>query len=75
MQRMRGDGGAAPPASLLPLPPSHPHVQFRRPSAPHPSLQALLGLPKILAENSGYDPQDTLIALQVGGCLPGRVFD
>ena len=29
--------------------------------------EALLGIPKILAENSGYDPQDTIIALQVGG--------
>ena len=27
--------------------------------------QALLGLPKILAENSGYDPQDAIISLQV----------
>lgn len=26
--------------------------------------EALLGIPKILAENCGYDPQDTLIALQ-----------
>ncbi|GAB4818503.1 hypothetical protein N2152v2_005549 [Parachlorella kessleri] len=26
--------------------------------------EALLGIPKILAENSGYDPQDTIIALQ-----------
>ncbi len=32
--------------------------------------EALLGIPKILAENSGYDPQDTIIALQVGGVLP-----
>ncbi|KAI3427025.1 hypothetical protein D9Q98_006967 [Chlorella vulgaris] len=35
--------------------------------------EALLGLPKILAENSGYDPQDTIIALQDeaerGGCV------
>lgn len=38
------------------------------PCCPAPALllQALLGLPKILAENSGYDPQDTIIALQVG---------
>ena len=27
--------------------------------------QALLGIPKILAENSGYDAQETLIKLQV----------
>lgn len=26
--------------------------------------EALLGIPKILAENSGYDPQDVIIALQ-----------
>ena len=27
--------------------------------------QALLGIPKILAENSGYDAQETIIKLQV----------
>lgn len=27
--------------------------------------QALLGIPKILAENSGYDAQETIIQLQV----------
>ena len=26
--------------------------------------EALLGTPKVLAENSGFDPQDTIIALQ-----------
>lgn len=35
--------------------------------------EALLGVPKILAENSGYDPQDCIIALQeeveAGGCV------
>ena len=27
--------------------------------------QALLGIPKILAENSGYDAQETIIQIQV----------
>ncbi len=27
--------------------------------------EALLGTPKVLAENSGFDAQDTIIALQV----------
>lgn len=31
--------------------------------------QALLGIPKILAENSGYDAQETIIQLQVGAAL------
>ena len=31
--------------------------------------QALLGIPKILAENSGYDAQETIIKLQVGQLL------
>ncbi len=34
-----------------------------------PNLQALLGVPKILAENSGYDPQDAIISLQVRAAL------
>jgi hypothetical protein len=54
--------------------PPHPHLCTHAPRVPPtPTLQALLGLPKILAENSGYDPQDTLIALQEeaagGGCV------
>lgn len=32
--------------------------------------QALLGIPKILAENSGYDAQETIIKLQVVQSLP-----
>ena len=34
--------------------------------------QALLGIPKTLAENSGYDAQETVIKLQVGSlaCTP-----
>lgn len=40
----------------------------------HRTAQALLGVPKILAENSGYDPQDCIIALQVGGWMGGAVF-
>lgn len=32
--------------------------------------QALLGIPKILAENSGYDAQETIIKLQVVQHLP-----
>lgn len=28
--------------------------------------EALLGIPKTLADNSGYDHQDVIIALQVG---------
>lgn len=47
-----------------PRPRPRPPTQPPRP-LPSP-LQALLGLPKILAENSGYDPQDCIIALQVG---------
>ena len=31
--------------------------------------EALLGFPKILAENSGYDTQDTIIKLQVSGIV------
>lgn len=46
-----------------------PQLCSTTPSA-MPPLQALLGLPKILAENSGYDPQDCIIALQV--CAAGR---
>jgi TCP-1/cpn60 chaperonin family len=30
--------------------------------------EALLGTPKTLAENSGYDAQDSIIALQVHHC-------
>lgn len=33
--------------------------------------QALLGIPKILAENSGYDAQETIIKLQVVLCPCG----
>ena len=32
--------------------------------------QALLGIPKILAENSGYDAQETIIQLQVRTVCP-----
>lgn len=34
--------------------------------------QALLGIPKILAENSGYDAQETIIKLQVALILHVR---
>ena len=30
--------------------------------------EALLGIPKTLAENSGFDPQDVIIELSVGSC-------
>lgn len=49
-------------------------VTIPAPTEPPPSLlatlQALLGLPKILAENSGYDPQDAIISLQVRCAVP-----
>lgn len=32
--------------------------------------EALLGTPKVLAENSGFDAQDTIIALQVPRAPP-----
>lgn len=32
--------------------------------------EALLGTPKVLAENSGFDAQDTIIALQVPSAPP-----
>jgi chaperonin GroEL (HSP60 family) len=32
--------------------------------------EALLGFPKILAENSGHDPQEAIIKMQVGGGGP-----
>lgn len=48
--------------------PSHPRCRAKL--GVEAFAEALLGVPKILAENSGYDPQDVLITLQVCGAGP-----